>query len=154
MLFEKEKKDYSRKVHSERNEEVLDDKTEKEHDKEFSKQSPRIESKYIVLINTPVIVSQDTMSELIELEKEATKRIEEAEKQKKKSESIHKNDGLNDPPSFRLLSQESNEENPEKQKGDTEKVSQEKEIVLVGGKEKVGEETVGEERVGEQNEKK
>ncbi|KAI3776504.1 hypothetical protein L1987_46289 [Smallanthus sonchifolius] len=131
MLFEKERKDYP------------------------SKETPRIQSKDIVLLDTPLIVSQDTMSELIELEKQATKRIEEVENQKKKSESINKND----PPSFRLLSQDSNEGNPEIEIGNTENVEKEtigeKEIVEemvgekpVGGTEKIGEELVVEKNVG------
>ncbi|KAI3813104.1 hypothetical protein L1987_17820 [Smallanthus sonchifolius] len=104
MLFEKERKDYPSKT-------------------------PRIQSKDTVLLDTPLIVSQDTMLELIELEKQATKRIEEVENQKKKSESVNKND----PPSFRLLSQDSNEGNPEIEIGNTENVEKEtigeKEIV-------------------------
>ncbi|KAI3774997.1 hypothetical protein L1987_49565 [Smallanthus sonchifolius] len=88
---------------------------------EFSKETPRIQSKDTVLLDTPLIVSQDTMLELIELEKQATKRIEEVENQKKKSESVNKND----PPSFRLLSQDSNEGNPEIEIGNTENVEKE-----------------------------
>ncbi|KAI3732472.1 hypothetical protein L1987_63677 [Smallanthus sonchifolius] len=116
MLFEKERKDYL-------------------SIEEFSKETPRIQSKDTVLLDTPLIVSQDTMSELIELEKQGTKRIEEAENQKKKSESVIKND----PPSFRLLSQESNEENPEIEIGNTVNVGKE----TVGEKEMVGEKPVG-----------
>ncbi|KAI3793946.1 hypothetical protein L1987_36569 [Smallanthus sonchifolius] len=129
MLFEKERKDYPSKT-------------------------PRIQSKDTVLLDTPLIVSQDTMSELIELEKQATKKIEEVENQKKKSELVNKND----PPGFRLLSQDSNEGNPEIEIGNTENVEKEtvgeKEIVEemvrekpVGGTEKIGEELVVEKNV-------
>ncbi|KAI3744444.1 hypothetical protein L1987_57525 [Smallanthus sonchifolius] len=125
---------------------------------EFSEETPRIQSKDTVLLDTPLIVSQDTMSELIELEKQATKRIEEVENQKKKSESVNKND----PPSFRLLSQDSNEGNPEIKIGNTDNVEKEtigeKEIVEemvgekpVGGTEKIGEELVAEgDKMGEE----
>ncbi|KAI3775926.1 hypothetical protein L1987_45686 [Smallanthus sonchifolius] len=144
MMVWSQKRKYNTKEEgqSQGNEEVWIDKTEKEHDKEFSNQSPGREIKDNVLSNTPVIVSQDTMSKLIELEKQVTKRVEEADKEKKKSESVNKNVGLNDPPIFRLLSQESNEENPDAEKVHTKKVGQEKETVDVRGKEKVGEETV------------
>ncbi|KAI3762671.1 hypothetical protein L1987_53111 [Smallanthus sonchifolius] len=84
-------------------------------------------------------VSQDTMSRLIELEKQATKRIEEVENQKKKSESVNKND----PPSFRLLSKDSKEGNPEIEIGNIENV--EKDTV---GEKEIVEEMVGEKPVG------
>ncbi|KAI3762744.1 hypothetical protein L1987_53185 [Smallanthus sonchifolius] len=140
MLFEKERKDYpSSSIVKEKQKEwelLLKKYIPVE---ELSKETPRTQSKDIVLLDTPLIVSQDTMSELIELEKQATKRIEEVENQNKKSESVNKND----PPSFRLLSQDSNEGNPEIEIGDTENV--EKETV---GEKEVVEEMVGEKHVG------
>ncbi|KAI3755083.1 hypothetical protein L1987_54876 [Smallanthus sonchifolius] len=122
MLFEKERKDYPSSnivIEKQREWELLLKKYIPVE--EFSKETPRIQSKDTVLLDTPFIVSQDTMSELIELEKQATKRIEEVENQKKKSESVNKND----PPSFRLLSQDSNERNPEIEIGNTENVEKE-----------------------------
>ncbi|KAI3755088.1 hypothetical protein L1987_54881 [Smallanthus sonchifolius] len=154
MLFEKERKDYpSSNIVKEKQREwelLLKKYIPVE---EFSKETPRIQSKGTVLLDTPLIVSQDTMLELIELEKQATKRIEEVENQKKKSESVNKND----PPSFRLLSQDSNEVNPKIEIGNTENVEKdtigEKEIVEdmvrekpVGGTEKIGEELVVEKK--------
>ncbi|KAI3717572.1 hypothetical protein L1987_69274 [Smallanthus sonchifolius] len=156
MLFEKERKDYpSSNIVKEKQKEwelLLKKYIPVE---EFSKETPRIQSTDIVLLDTPLIVSQDTMLELIELEKQATKRIEEVENQKKKSESVNKND----PPSFHLLSQDSNEGNPEIEIGNTENVEKEtigeKEIVEdmvrekpVGGTEKIGEELVVEKNIG------
>ncbi|KAI3733103.1 hypothetical protein L1987_64321 [Smallanthus sonchifolius] len=71
---------------------------------------------------------------------------------RKKSESVNKND----PSSFRLLSQDSNEGNPKIEIGNTENVEKEtvgeKEIVeeMVGGTEKIGEELVVEKNVGKE----
>ncbi|KAI3695405.1 hypothetical protein L1987_78402 [Smallanthus sonchifolius] len=158
MLFEKERKDYPSSnivIEKQREWELLLKKYIPVE--EFSKETPRIQSKDTVLLDTPLIVSQDTMSELIELEKQATKRIEEVENQKKKSKSVNKND----PPSFRLLSQDSNEGNPQIEIGNTENVEKEtigeKEVVEemvgekpVGGTEKIGEELVIEKNVGKE----